>query len=182
MIAALAGRRIDAPNAEKERFPLEMKDVVYKRILECFSDNRITTLVSSAACGADLLAQKAARELKIDRRIILPFNRVKFRKTSVTDRPGNWGELFDEICDEAKREGKMIFIRGFKNNEEKAYAAVTTKILKRAKSLRSEDETIMAVAVWEGTAKNESDETASFIEQAKKLNIRTEEILTKQLL
>ncbi len=34
MIIALAGRRIDAMDAEEKRFPLEMKDTVYVRIRE----------------------------------------------------------------------------------------------------------------------------------------------------
>ena len=37
MIILLAGRRIDAPNAEEERFPLKMKDIVYVRIREFFT-------------------------------------------------------------------------------------------------------------------------------------------------
>ena len=117
-------------------------------------------MVSSAACGADLLAQKAARELGIERHIILPFGREKFRETSVTDRPGEWGELFDEICDEAERDGNLIILEGFENAEEKAYSAVTTEILEYAGNLQSNDEKILAVAVWEGKAKDEKDETA----------------------
>jgi hypothetical protein len=179
MIVALAGRRIDALDAEEKRFPLEMEEVVYSRIREFFHKNSVEILVSSAACGADLLAQKAARELGIERHIILPFGREKFRETSVTDRPGDWGKLFDEVCDEAEREGNLTVLEGFEDDEENAYSAVTTEIIKRAKSLQSKDEKVLAVAVWEGEAKDETDETASFIEQAKAQNIAVKEIPTK---
>jgi hypothetical protein len=179
MIVALAGRRIDALDAEEKRFPLEMEEVVYSRIREFFHKNNVEILVSSAACGADLLAQKAARELGIERHIILPFGREKFRETSVTDRPGDWGKLFDEVCDEAEREGNLTVLEGFEDDEENAYSAVTTEIIKRAKSLQSKDEKVLAVAVWEGEAKDETDETASFIEQAKAQNIAVKEIPTK---
>ncbi len=178
MIASLAGRRIDAPDAEEKRFPLEMKDTVYVRIREFLTLNNVKVLVSSAACGTDLLAQKAARELEIERHIILPFRREKFRKTSVTDRPGDWGELFDEICDEAERDGNLIILEGFENTEEKAYSAVTTEILEYAGNLQSNEGEILAVVVWEGKAKDEKDETLSFIEQAKAKNIKVEEIST----
>lgn len=102
MIAALAGRRIDAPDADKKRFPLAIKETVYARILDLFHKHAVKILVSSAACGADLPAHKAARESGIERCVILPFEREKFRKTSVTDRLGNWGKPFDEICSETR--------------------------------------------------------------------------------
>lgn len=177
MIIALAGRRIDANESEKKRFPLEMKDVVYQRILAFFREYNAGILISSAACGADLLAQRAARELGIERHIILPFEREKFRKTSVSDRPGDWGGLFDGICNEVERDGNLIVIEKVQDENE-AYSAVTTEILKRAQVLQTEED-ILAVAVWEGKAKNETDETASFMEKAKSMNITVEEILTK---
>jgi len=179
MIVALAGRRIDAPDAEEKRFPLEMEEIVYVRVRNFFHNNKIEILVSSAACGADLLAQKAARELEIERHIILPFGRERFRETSVTDKPGDWGKLFDEICDEAERKGNLIVLNGFEDDEENAYSAVTSEILKHAKSLEPEKESVLAVAIWEGKAKGESDETARFIEMAKAQNITIKEILTK---
>jgi hypothetical protein len=178
MIVALAGRRIDALDAEEKRFPLEMEEVVYSRIREFFHKNKVEILVSSAACGADLLAQKAARELGIERHIILPFGRGKFRKTSVTDRPGDWEKLFDEICDEAEREGDLIVLEGFEDDEENAYSAVTTEILKRAKSLQSKNDEILAVVVWEGKAKREKDETRLFTKQAEMQNILVRTIST----
>ncbi|HSK70828.1 MAG TPA: patatin-like phospholipase family protein [Pyrinomonadaceae bacterium] len=181
MIIALAGRRIDAPESEEKRFPLEMKEIIYVRIREFFHIYSVSVLVSSAACGADLLAHKAARDLGIEQHIILPFEREKFRETSVTDRPGDWGELFDEICDEAEREGNLIILEGFENTEAKAYRAVTAELFKHAESLQSEKEKVLAVAVWEGRAKHEKDETASFIEQAKARSIKVEEISTMEI-
>lgn len=179
MIIALAGRRIDAPDAEEKRFPLKRKASVRQKILRFFEKNNVTELISSGACGADLVAQGAAKKLKIRQHIILPFGREKFRKTSVTDRPGYWGKLFDRICDEIERQGNLIVLEGFEDDEEKAYSAVTSEILKHAKSLESEKERVLAVAIWEGKAKGESDETARFIEKAKAQNITIKEILTK---
>jgi len=179
MVIALAGRRIDAPDAEDERFSLKMKNTVYERILELFKKNNASVLVSSAACGADLLAQKAARQLKIEQHIILPFERENFRETSVIDRPGDWGKLFDDICDEVEEKGNLVILKGFEDDDERAYSAVTTEILRRAELLQSDKRKVLAVAVWEGNAKNETDETASFIKEAQALNIKVEEISTK---
>lgn len=182
MIISLAGRRIDAPDAEEKRFPLDMKDLVYERIQDFFQIHSVSVLVSSAACGADLLALKAARDLGIEQHIILPFEREKFRETSVTDRPGDWGKLFDEICDEIESNGNLIVLEGFSENEKNAYSAVTGEILKLAETLlkiAKKKEEILAVIVWEGKARNKDDETAAFAEKAKVLNIEVKEILTK---
>lgn len=177
MIVALAGRRIDAVDAEERHFPLEMKKTVYEKIMEFFHRNNVKILVSSAACGADLLAQKAAGELEIEQHIILPFNRKKFRKTSVTDRPGDWGKLFDEICDKVEKKGNLLTLGGFEKDE-KAYSAVTEELLNRAKNLQKKDEEILAIIIWEGMAKNKNDETNSFAEKAKTQNFQVAEILT----
>lgn len=177
MIFALAGRRIDAPDAEEKRFPLDMQEIVYDRIRDLFHKHNVRILVSSAACGADLLAHKAAQELGIEQHIILPFEREKFRRTSVTDRPGNWGKLFDEICDEAEREGNVIVLED-RQDDAAAYRAVTDKILEFAEDLQKENEIITAVIVWDGKAKNEDDETVAFAKKAQQRNMRVEEILT----
>jgi hypothetical protein len=67
MITALAERRIDALDAEVKRFPLEMKEIVYVRIQIFFHKYNVKVLVSWAAYSMDLLAQKAALELEIER-------------------------------------------------------------------------------------------------------------------
>jgi hypothetical protein len=180
MIIALAGRRIDAPDAKEKRFPLEMKDLVYERIRDFFQIHSVSVLVSSAASGADLLALDAAGELKIQRYIILPFERERFRETSVTDRPGNWEEMFDKICGEVEGEGNLIVLEGFREDA-KAYSAATEEILNKAESLQSakEREEVLAVIIWEGKAKDEKDETAAFAENAKGRGFIVKEILTK---
>jgi broad specificity phosphatase PhoE len=180
MIVALAGRRIDAPDAETTRFPLKNRAAVRQKLLGFFRKNNVTELISSAACGADLLAQAAAGKLKIRRYVILPFERGRFRETSVTDRPGRWGKLFDDICAEAEREGNLIVLENYKNEDE-AYSAVTTEILNLAESLNKDavNKKILAVVVWEGKPKDEKDETAAFAEKANARNIPLKEISTK---
>src|SRR5262245_15369924 len=100
MLIALAGRRVDAPNAGTARFPLVNVELVSRRVDELFEHEAATALVSSAACGADLLALKVAGARRMRRRIVLPFDRARFRATSVIDRPGDWGRLYDRILAE----------------------------------------------------------------------------------
>lgn len=178
MIVALAGRRIDAPDSETKRFPLENVELVRERIEALFQKNDVKLLVSSAACGADLLALEAAGQSGIERHIILPFERARFRETSVTDRPGDWGKLFDEICGEVEKERKLTVLEGFEEETE-AYSAVTSEILNRVEYDLKVREEVLAVVVWEGKAKDEKDETAVFAKKAKARNFTVREILTK---
>lgn len=181
MIIAAAGRLIDKSDADARRFPLKNAALVRERISKLFEREAATILISSAACGADLLAQDAARSLKMRRYVILPFERGRFLEKSVRSRPGDWEELFDLVCDEAEREGNLIVLEGFEDEEDeaKAYSAATAEILKKAKSLQSSGEEVSAVVIWEGKAKDAGDETAAFAEKARALNFGVKEILTK---
>jgi len=109
MIIALAGRRVDALDAKSARFPStpENLETVRQRIFELLQAKRASALVSSAACGADLLALSVGGALGVRRIIVLPFKREKFRETSVTDRPGEWGSLYDRILDEVQKAGDL---------------------------------------------------------------------------
>jgi hypothetical protein len=55
-IVALAGRRIDAQDADPPRFPLEAVSTVRQRLADLLVQERTVALVCSAACGSDLIA------------------------------------------------------------------------------------------------------------------------------
>lgn len=109
---ALAGRRIDAPDAETPRFPLANVPLVRDRLRAFFVERGAGTLVCSAACGADLVALEAAKSLGMRCRIVLPFDPARFRQTSVTDRPGDWGPTYDRLVETARREGDLVVLEG----------------------------------------------------------------------
>ncbi len=110
MIVGLAGRRIDKKNQNPPRFPSAAQSVelVRRRIREKLVNLRTSTLVSSAACGADLLALAEAGELGIRRRVILPFDSDKFRVSSVIDRPGDWGPIYDAVLNKVQAAGDLV--------------------------------------------------------------------------
>ena len=183
MIVALAGRRIDKPDAETPRFPLTSVDLVRGRLHHLLSEKKAAALVCSAACGADLLALEVARDLGIRRRVILPFTREHFRKTSVVDRPGDWGKLFDAVCDEVSEQGDLVIL-GRSEDDEAAYSVASSAILEEAAQLQppkknKDDNSLLAVIVWEGASRGDDDETAAFARQAGSRGFAVEEILTK---
>src|SRR4051812_3874212 len=111
-VLALAGRRIDARNTKEPRFPHDAIPTVRRRLTDLFVKERAVALVCSAACGSDLIALEEAERLGIRRRIVLPFPPERFRETSVTDRPGNWGPVFDRIVAVAAEAGDLVVLTG----------------------------------------------------------------------
>src|ERR1700674_843044 len=108
MVFAIAGRRIDAPDSDTPRFPLRNVGLVSKRVRALLEARKPTALVSSAACGADLIALEQASELGIKYRVILPFDPDRFRITSVVDRPGDWGPVYDRLINKITSSEDLI--------------------------------------------------------------------------
>src|SRR4051812_712887 len=94
-IVVLQGPRIDADGTYPPRFPLDCVPMVRQRIAHILTEECASILVCSAACGTDLIALEEAERLGLRRRIVLPFSPERFRETSVVDRPGDWGSVFD---------------------------------------------------------------------------------------
>ena len=166
MISALAGRRIDPLNTDHPRFPLANIPLVRERLRPVLKRGD-TALVCSAACGADLVALELAGVLKIRRRIVLPYAREQFRQTSVVDRPGDWGPLFDRIMDEAETARDTVVLPCDPHNPD-AYAKANVAILAEAERLSGEaGEDILAIVVWDGKSRGQDDLTAAFLSEAK---------------
>lgn len=183
MIVALAGRRIDAPDADPPRFPLSSVDLVRGRLHRLLSEKEAKALVCSAACGADLLALAVAGDLGIQRRVVLPFVPERFRETSVVDRLGDWGSLFDAVCSEVSEQGDLVIL-GCSENDATAYSAASRAILEEAMKLQTlykstDKQPLLTVIVWEGDARGDDDETAAFARDARSRGFAVEEILTK---
>ena len=173
MVIALAGRRVDAIGAKQSRFSPEPENVERVRLLiraMLFGKGAIA-LVSSAACGADLLALEEAGRLGIRRKIVLPFSRTKFRFTSVIDRPGNWGPAYDKAIEEAAAQGDLIVLQP--EGEGKAYVETNHTIIEQALTLGYDlRRPVAAVRVWEGKARGADDLTEEFGLYAKHRGIR----------
>lgn len=172
-VVALAGRRVDAPDAEVSRFASTDVDLVADRLERALRDANAGLVVASAAAGADLLALRAAAGLGARRIVVLPFERDRFERTSVADRPGSWEELFRDALATATVET----LAGPFDDEDAAYAAATEEILKRALALGGAD--TIALVVWDGTPRGDGDHTARFDRRARELGIRTVEISTR---
>jgi hypothetical protein len=172
MIIALAGRRVDAVGAKQSRFSPEPENIerVRRRLRAMLISMRSIALVSSAACGADLLALEEAGLLGLRRKVVLPFSQEKFRLTSVIDRPGNWGSLYDKAIEEIEAKGDLIVLEC--GLEGAAYVKTNHTIIEKAIALGNDLEyPVSAVRVWEGKSRGAEDLTDEFGLYAKKRGI-----------
>lgn len=175
---ALAGRRIDAPGATPARFPDTNVTLVEARVRDMFQRLGGTTIVSSAACGADLVALQEAGRLAMRRRVVLAADRDRFRKTSVEDRPGDWAATYDRVMDEVAARGDLVVMQSQPPGDA-GYAAANRRILDEAIALgRTSGEPVAAAVIWEGKARETADWTEDFRNAAKDRGLDVLEIST----
>lgn len=175
-VAALAGRRIDAQDADNLRFPLAEAEHVAQKLLRHFRHEHIKHLVCSAACGADILALEAAEKLAIPATVVLPFAPYIFRKISVTDRSGNWGERFDRLIVAARDRDDLVEL-GFGAGDENAFSETNRQIIHWALTLRFHRK--LAFVVWEGQSRGKDDSTAEFLDMALSKGFERRSVLTR---
>jgi hypothetical protein len=177
MIIALAGRRVDAADANKPRFPLQNVDLVRKRVRAMLENQEAAAVVCAAACGADLVALFEAGSLGIRRRIVLPAERKAFRESSVIDRPGDWGPLYDRVLDEVEAAGDLLIVK--QPPGDAGYSAANLAILDEAISLaKSLHVSTGAALVWDGNSRGADDITDQFGIEARKRGLPVVDVNT----
>ena len=172
-VMVAAGRRVDAPDAQTARFPPSKVDAVRQKIRDVFARENAVALVCSGACGADLLALEVAGERHMKCYVILGAEAAEFRKTSVADRPGDWGELFDQAM-------KTSSVEVLKVPEgQEGYLETNLKLLDRAQAVAKEDGTsVEALVIWNEQSRGPDDVTDHFLQQAKLRSIPVTQIST----
>jgi hypothetical protein len=168
-----AGRRVDAPDASIPRFPPGNVDLVRQRIRKYFEASKPEFLVSAAACGTDLLCLDVAGELKVKRVVMLPTEPAVFRASSVADRPGNWGEMFDRVLKEVNAEILDV------PEGQTGYLETNIRLLDRAETLATSNNTVArALVVWNKKSRGADDVTGHFLDQARLRKMPIAEIST----
>lgn len=176
-VAALAGRRIDAVGAERQ-FPLSNLPAVRARIGKAFKQLKVKRLVCSAACGADLTSLQVALAHNIPRRILLPFDPMTFRTSSVVDRPGNWGEMFDYVLANTPVEDVVNMELQNKDPDE-SYSLVTREIVRQASEIAiTSGLKPITLLVWDGHPRASGDATQDMLEVSEAASFEVHHIHT----
>jgi len=188
-VIALSGRRIDAEDAKVARFPLARVDAVRQKLRRLFERLHADAIVASGACGADLLALEVAGEQQMARQMVLPFARERFKTISVTDRPGDWGAIFEDITKIMRQDKtrKMLKVLPGSKDQTRDFARTNGWILKQAQAQAAaqtvaahSDPSVVAVVVWDGQSRGPDDMTAAFADDARQRNIPVYEVLTNR--
>jgi hypothetical protein len=171
-VVVAAGRRVDAPDAATPRFPAQNVERVRDQVREYLRQQRPSAIVCSAACGADLILLQAAQDLP--RYVLLPSSPEEFRESSVTDRPGNWGAIYDEVL-----QGAQVEILQLPSGQE-GYLAINDRLLDKAQALASDLGTSVAtLVIWNQESRGDDDVTEHFLREAGQRNFPIREISTR---
>jgi hypothetical protein len=168
-----AGRRVDATDAQTARFPPSNVPKVRERIRELLVREKPAAVVCSAACGADLLLLEVAGKMHIQRLVLLPSDPETFRQSSVTDRPGDWGELYNQVLKTAQVETLKV------PEGQEGYLKTNLMLLDRGQDLaRARGVPAKALVIWNQESRGPDDVTEHFLEQARQRRIPVLEIST----
>lgn len=177
IVAALAGRRVDAEGSSVDSFPAANVSAVQKAIGRVFIEERIELLVCSCAAGADILALQVAEQMHIDRRVILPFDIDRFRATSVVDRSDTWGASFDSLIEIAERSGQLRIIAGSRSDAA-AFTETNRAIVKEAVAAAYPTKPV-SILVWDGHPRSSADYTNEFRQFALQAGMRERVVPTR---
>jgi hypothetical protein len=181
-VICLAGRRIDQANASPSRFPPGNVALVTERLADLFRRETAVALVCSAACGADILALEEAQRQRIRFRIVLPFERPRFRSKSVTDRGEEWGPRFDHLADLASESDDLLVLDEAQQDDDLLFEAANSRIRQEAatlaRTLSDPPHRLVAVAVWEGRRRPGNDLTWGFLRAAETEGFEARSVLT----
>jgi hypothetical protein len=101
-VILFTGHMIDQPGTVPPRFPDAMKELAQTALRDKLKQEMDRTkgnivAIASGACGGDLLFHGVAKELGIDRRLLLPLPPDSFRNESVSPGGRYWEDLFDQL-------------------------------------------------------------------------------------
>jgi hypothetical protein len=174
-VVAVAGRRVDALGAEPSRFPARNIALVEQAVSQLLGDLVAEAVVTSAANGADLICAKWAMQHEVSLHVVLPFDVDEFKRRSVTDRPGDWGALYDRAIEYARQRGTLHLLGAQTDDESAAYLRANSAILDEAAGDGNEPH---ALIVWDGNEREHNDFTVAFADEAKRRGIPVRAVMT----
>jgi hypothetical protein len=110
-------------------------------------------------------------------RIILPSGRDQFKQTSVSDRPGGWDTIYDNVIDAASANGSLILLND--GSSQPPYFSTSRVILDEAAALAANlGISAGAALIWDGVSRGRHDVTEDFAKEARKRGLRVLEVST----
>ena len=119
--------------------------------------------------------------------MVLPFAADRFRETSVTDVPGEWGPHFDDVRASVESAGDLVIppAPADEPSDDAAYRRVVDALFDEALALARVEygdatpaHQVLAVVIWDGVVRGADDMSAVFIDEARRRGIAVEQIRT----
>jgi hypothetical protein len=157
MIVVYAGRR-----PSEDDFPDSQRDVVSGRVAQLLTGLKPRLLVGAAAAGADLLAIEAGLLAGASAHLVLAGGREGFRASSVADKGGDWGALYDRILE--REEVRFEELERIEGDADATYTAASRRIWETALAQRQDGEEIIVLVIArprEDGAADHSEEIAT---------------------
>ena len=108
-VVAFAGHMIDRPDRPSPRFPAWAEPAVQSTIRESITRLCPAVVVSSAACGGDIIFAEEALRQEIPLYVVLPFkDRRSFIHHSLAYAGESWVRRFRKVC---KRAEQVYFVK-----------------------------------------------------------------------
>lgn len=155
------------PPGQRGRFPIEILDLVRKRLSAQVIDADVRVGLVNAAAGADLLFIEALRERGAEVHVVLPWSKAEFRQTSVTQfepehGPAIWTPLFDQAIRDAAtvREIGQLYEPGSDVSWQFALEVTAGLALHTARASRLD---VQPMVLWDGLPGAGEGGTASFV-------------------
>ena len=162
-----------------------------RQVKALLREQSVVWVVSSAACGADLVVLQMAQQAGIRFRILLPVPPEEFRRTSVADRPfsadWHWEKLYDRLIRQAQSAGDLKVLEGTATGTA-GYQAVNEALVKEGLDLvehvserggGEERVQVKALVIWDGRSRGSTDLTRHFADEARVQGLPVLEILTR---
>lgn len=135
-------------------------------------------MISSAACGTDLIALEVGAELGLRRIVFLPHDPDIFRERSVLDRAPTWGSRYDRAIESVRTAGHLHNL-GLAGTGDVLYRATNDAMLAEALRLAEASRLeAVAIVVWNGESRGPEDLTDHFRQMARIRSIPIDEVST----
>jgi hypothetical protein len=109
----------------------------------------------------------------VPRYVLLPSSPEDFRESSVTDRPGDWGAIYDEVLQAAEMQVLEL------PSGQEGYLAINDRLLDKAQALAGDLGTsVAALVIWNQQSRGDDDVTEHFLRAAGQRNFPIKEIST----
>lgn len=166
MLLAHAGNRIDSDDRTEPRFPPTQIEPVTAVVARLLADLRPSSVVSTAANGADLIILAEAQRLGIATHVVLPLPARDFRVRSVETSSSRWVESYDRVLDVASTTAGSSVETMDLGEDPAWYLAANGLILDIARRHAHSDEAVVALTVRPPEGESPPSATDDFARRA----------------